>query len=240
MTTRRNLLIGALCAASAGAAYQLTPRRKVSLVGSAKLEQVVPATFGDWSSTDVGDPVALNTEDSLSAKIYNQLVTRLYVNRVTGQQVMMLLAYGATQTDDLQIHRPEVCYPAFGYDIVDSRNIALPVAGSVSLPARQMLARKATGAEAIVYWSRIGETLPQDGKQQRSDKLEAALSGYIPDGILCRFSCFQPETAVDVRAFIVQLLLAVAPDKRQMLIGTARAQALRGVAAPAAPAPVAS
>lgn len=233
--TRRNLVIGALCVASAGAAYAMTPRKRVSLVGTAKLEVVVPARFGTWASTDVGDPFALNTEDSLSAKIYNQLITRLYVNTATGQQIMMLLAYGESQTDDLQIHRPEVCYPAFGYDIVETRNIDLPILAGVVLPARQMLARKATASESIIYWSRIGETLPQDGEQQRRDKLTAALNGFIPDGILCRFSCVQPGTPADLRAFIVEMLTAVAVDKRKMLIGTARAQALRSVASPPLP-----
>jgi len=235
MTTRRDLIIGGLCAVSAGAAYAMTPRRKVTLVGEAKLEQVVPEKFGAWVSNDVGDPFALNTENSLSAKIYNQLITRLYINTATGQQVLMLLAYGASQTDDLQIHRPEVCYPAFGYDIVENKNVDVPILGRVSLPARQMLAQKETASESIVYWSRIGETLPQDGDQQRRDKLNAAMRGFVPDGILCRFSCVRPGTVADLQAFIVEILTNVAPDKRQMLVGTERALALRTLKPAATP-----
>src|SRR5690606_30134497 len=58
--SRRNVIIGLGCAASAGTAYAMTPRKRVSLMGPRQLDDLVPTEFGDWVSRDVGDALALN------------------------------------------------------------------------------------------------------------------------------------------------------------------------------------
>ena len=45
------------------------------------------------------------------------MLERIFISDVTGNEIMMMLAHGASQTNDLQLHRPEVCYPAFGYQL---------------------------------------------------------------------------------------------------------------------------
>ena len=61
--------------------------------------------------------------DSLAAKLYGETVGRIYTQASTGAEIMMLLAHGDTQSNDLQLHRPEVCYPAFGFAISNSTAI---------------------------------------------------------------------------------------------------------------------
>ena len=226
MIARRDLLIGAACLVGAGVAYELKPRRKVSLQGAAKLEQFVPRTFGEWTSRDVSDLVAPTTPDSLMAKLYEETVGRVYTHGSSHAEIMMLLAHGDTQSNDLQLHRPEVCYPAFGYAITNSQPIQLPLPGNVNLPARRLVASAPERQENIIYWSRLGEHFPINGEQQRLDRLSTAMHGFVADGLLARFSMLSadPRQAFNTTVgFIGDLVRTVPADKRLSLIGTQRA-----------------
>jgi EpsI family protein len=223
---RRDLIIGGACLLGAGAAFAAKPRRHVPLLKGGSLADLVPSTFGGWISEDVGDPLAINGPDSLSAKLYSQLVTRVYTNDAQSFQVMMLLAYGQDQTDDLQLHRPEVCYPAFGYALQTNVEIKLPVTGDVQLPARRLIAQSDERREGIIYWTRMGELLPASGREQREDRVRIAMQGIVPDGVLCRFSTTVSDPNDSWRAIqslVPALLTAVAPKNRAVLIGTERA-----------------
>ena len=160
------------------------------------------------------------------AKLYGETVGRVYQQASTEAEIMMLLAHGDTQSNDLQLHRPEVCYPAFGFAISQSQPIALPLPGGVTVPARRLVAIAPGRQENIVYWSRLGEFLPTDGAQQRIDRLKTAMHGYVADGLLARFSAFGSDPAPAfalVSQFIGELVRAVPAPRRVSLIGTLRA-----------------
>ena len=231
MTTRRNLLVGGACIAAAGSAALLQRRREVTLLKGAKLADVVPAAFGDWTSQDIGDPLAVNGPGTLSAKLYNELLTRAYVNSQTGMIVVALLAYGAHQTDELQLHRPEICYPAFGFALTRNEPMAVPLADGVTIPARELAAESEGRRESIIYWSRLGELLPQSSSGQRNARVETALHGIVADGLLSRFSVagdYPRDDWNNLSKFARELVFAVKPDRRNVLIGTTRANQIAG------------
>jgi EpsI family protein len=236
MIARRDLLIGGACLAAAGGAAALKPRREAPLLqGSTKVAALVPATFGDWTSQDIGDPYAVNGEQTLSSKLYNELITRAYRNAKSGVEVLMLLAYGRRQSDELQLHRPEICYPAFGYALVRNEPLTLPVGGQATIPARRLAAEAEGRRENIIYWTRMGEHLPQDARQQRIARLQIAMQGIIPDGILARFSVAGESPDRDWRtidAFVTELVANIAPESRKVLIGSERADQIKGIARP--------
>lgn len=230
MIARRDLLIGGACVAAAGTAYALKPRREVLLLPADRdLQEFIPTTMAGWIGQDVGDPMALNQEGSLAARLYNQVVTRLYTNSDSGAQVMMLLAYGAKQNDDLQLHRPEVCYPAFGFTLVANQRTQVPLRAGVTVPARRLVAENDAGRQYITYWSRLGEFLPQGGEEQREARFLNAFKGIVPDGVLCRFNVVAPSEALAWGALdklIQDLVGAMPPVGRRVLLGTERAAAL--------------
>lgn len=226
--SRRDALIGASCVLAAGGGLALKPRREAPLLKGAKMADVVPVKFGPWISEDIGDPYAVNGEGTLSAKLYNELVSRQYGNTETGERVFALFAYGGRQSDELQLHRPEVCYPAFGYDLTRNERTEVKVNGA-EIPARRLVAEAEQRSEMIIYWSRMGEMIPQNGGEQRRARLEIAMQGIIPDGLLCRFSTMNsdPTTAWDeLSKFISAMLVAVDPPWRKVLVGTALAAAI--------------
>jgi EpsI family protein len=224
---RRALVAGAFCVGGALLAHQLRPHRYVSLLRQAKLDDLVPKKFGDWTSDDVGDPLALNGPGTLSSKLYNQLVTRLYSDG-RGNRVLMLLAHGERQSDELQLHRPEICYPAFGYELLVNEPEQLPLGRQVALPARRLLARSSNDEERVIYWTRVGEYFPTTAGEQRRARFENTVAGIVPDGVLCRFSAAETSGAwAGLRVFLQQLVEATAPPGRRVLVGSARSLALQ-------------
>jgi EpsI family protein len=222
MTSRRDFLVSALCAASAGSAYALTPRERISLLGSTKLEAIVPKTFAGWRHVESDALVVPQSDDSLASKLYSQSVGRLYMHQ-DGSGVMLLIAYGDTQSDQLQLHRPEVCYPAFGFALLHNDAGQIAVGGNVKIPGRMITARSQVRTEQISYWTRIGEYLPTSNGEQRNAKLRTAFAGKIPDGVLVRVSSIEDDAekafALNAR-FAAALMSGIAPEHRAALIGT--------------------
>ena len=176
----------------------------------------------------MGDPLAINGPGTLSSKLYNQLVTRLYADG-RGSQVLMLLAHGERQSDELQLHRPEICYPAFGYALLKNEATSVRLASQVAVPARRLLAKSPSNEESVIYWTRLGENFPVSFDEQRTARFNDTLAGIIPDGILCRFSTADNTAAAWPRleGFVRTLVEATSQKGRPVLIGTERSGALR-------------
>jgi EpsI family protein len=229
MIDRRQVLFGGACLLSAAAAEGLRPRRRLSLLGGGILEEITPTKFGTWEEVKIGSVLQPREEGTLSAKLYSQIVGRVYQDRITGTFVMLALAYGDTQSDLLQLHRPETCYPAFGFTISDLEMTQVEFAGGAVLPTRSMVASAPDRVETVMYWTRLGESIPTSTAEQRIDKFKAAIAGYIPDGLLVR--CSTPgdgrrnELTIN-SSFLRNLILALAPVRRPAFIGTRLAHAL--------------
>jgi EpsI family protein len=232
MRNRRELLIGGACLGGAALAYGLRPRRRISLLGRAKLADLIPAKFGDWSSRDVSDLVAPATDGSLLSQLYGETVERVYRQEGGKQEVMMMLAYGADQSNDLQLHRPEVCYPAFGYRISRSQADTVAITPQVGIPCRRLVADAQDRRENVVYWTRFGEFMPVSVHEQHFDRLKMAMRGVVSDGLLVRFSVIESDSAASfstMDGFIPQLVQSIGVGSRSAVIGTERARALAAV-----------
>jgi EpsI family protein len=232
MTSRREFMIGGVCVAGAAAAYGFTPRERISLLGKAKLEDIIPKSFDNWRHVESDALVVPQSDKSLAAKLYGQSLGRLYVH-ADGSGVMMLIAYGDTQSDQLQLHRPEVCYPAFGFTLLRNEGGVINVGDKLDIPARILTARSQVRTEQISYWTRIGEFLPTSNGDQRTAKLKTAFEGKIPDGVLVRLSNIEDDagkaSALNQR-FAKAMVNSIAPAHRAALIGTALAEKANGKA----------
>ena len=231
MIVRRDLLLGAASVAAAGAAYQLKPRKRVSLLGDRKLESIVPMAFGQWAAEDFTNLVKPETVGKLAARLYSEMIQRIYHHEPSGSQIMVLIAYGDTQSDLLQLHRPESCYPAVGFQLLSSVESRIPLTPAVAIPSRRVVAVKGDRQENIVYWTRLGEYLPTGSWDQRDARLRTAMQGYIPDGGLFRFSALGDDRDGAFKlldGFVADMMKAVSPGGRRGMVGTKITRQLGG------------
>lgn len=219
---RRDVVLAGLGVSALALAEGLRPRKRLILLKGKSLDAALPATFGDWESQTASGLVAPEQAGRLARTLYSEIVQRTYLEKSSGAEVLLLVAYGDTQSDLLQLHRPESCYPAVGFTIELTQPLDLPLGDQVSLPARRVIATTEERRENIVYWSRLGERLPRDGEQQRADRLANAMEGYVPDGILVRCSVLGDSEGAfaTLQRFVPELLRATSGASRPALIGT--------------------
>ena len=191
----------------------------------------MPEVFGDWKA--VPQPFAqVSVSQGVETAFeqpYDQTVMRTYVNR-HGDTVMLALAWGERQRQDIKVHRPEVCYPAQGYSVLNlGPGSPIAVAGRAEpVPTVSMLAGpsdgRGSGLEAVRYWIRIGDSYSGDGLKARWYLLREGLHGRVPDGILVRASQRIRSTEDEAGAqrvmerFLVDLTAAVPPATLALLV----------------------
>lgn len=229
MIDRRATLLGGVCLVGAAAAAALKPHRRTSLLTAKSMESVIPTSFAGWGA-DAYQGVAKPKLEGLAASIYEEVVQRVFRDKTTGDEVMVLIAYGRSQSDLLQLHRPEVCYPALGFQVVSREVTQMALPGGPRLSLVDLVATTGDRRENISYWTRIGEDLPVTASEQRKVMLRDSLEGFIPDGVLVRCSVISedPAKAFDVlRRFIGAFLTAIPAAHRASLIGTTASNAMR-------------
>ena len=228
MTTRvrltRRWVIGATLAGAAVAGTALRPSRLlVEQRPQLDLEAAIPARFGDWRTS--GDVVPVQADPEALAKadrIYSHVLARTYVDRAD-RRVMLSIAYGGDQGNDrMQVHRPEYCYAAQGFEVRPIRDDGLATdAGSI--PVRRLLARRNSRREPITYWITVGDRAARPGLERKLAQLRYGLRGTVPDGMLVRVSSLESDTpsgyALHDR-FVRDLLGSVSPVARTRLIGS--------------------
>ena len=220
---RRDLLAGLACAGALGLAEWLRPRTPIVLMPKGgKLTQLVPAQLGPWVQGPEGDIVVPRTEGSLASRLYGDQLARIYYQPDLPNLAMMLsIAYGYTQSDALQLHRPEACYPAIGFTVGPARPMVLKVGGA-TVPAVALTATMGGRVEDVIYWTRMGQRFPRSESEQRKMRFANAIDGLVPDGALVRASAIRtdPETPVfgQVEGFMQAMGNALGADGRRVLL----------------------
>ena len=209
-----------------GLGHLMTPTTSMSPPGAVDLEAMVPKQFGSWTFvpsavTQVDLSVKRDGDEGSNTRVYDQVLMRTYRNP-QGQSVMLALAWGRQQRQEVKIHRPELCYVAQGFRIESSR--PLEGLGDGSVRGTTLLTASTRRFEPVIYWVRIGDTLSSSAWQTRLYILREGIAGRIPDGILVRTSQVmrngsQVEASLEVqRQFLADLVAAVPPAQRAVLV----------------------
>lgn len=220
MISRRTVL-PALALLGTAAAAGLWRPTQVSANEQWPLEEIVPQRFGEWSVIPHSKVVQPEEPDDLAREIYSQELSRGYRN-TDGAYIMLLMAYGPSQSEYLQLHQPEICYVAQGFRVKPVTGAPLLLQGGRELFLRRLSTWRAGRPEPVSYWTRIGDSITRSQLDRLLVKFHYGLVGLVPDGILVRVSSISQDLppAFELQdKFIVQMLQAVAPQSRRFLIG---------------------
>ena len=219
----RFLVIGIAMLVAAGLALELTPRERIADHGpKIDLETMIPKQFGVWKIDESVVPLMADPKQTaVLNKIYNQTLSRTYSN-TKGERIMLSIAYGGDQSDSMAVHKPEVCYPSQGFQIIKQANTILET-GFHSIPARHLVALQNNRVEPITYWMTIGDKVPGSGTNWKLEQLKYGLTGKVPDGLLFRVSSIstnQGHAFIEQARFIRELLKNSNLQARNRLIGS--------------------
>ncbi|WP_374692410.1 exosortase-associated protein EpsI, B-type [Accumulibacter sp.] len=221
----RNLILLVLMLAASGMAVALKPTKKIADQGpTVELETLIPKSFGEWREdiTSVAQTVDPQQKEMLD-KIYNQTLSRTYVS-MQGYRIMLSVAYGGDQSDAMQLHKPEVCYPAQGFILHGKQADSLQLQGGGMLPITRVSTSLGNRNEPITYWITIGDkVITSGGIQKKLVEMSYGLAGNIPDGMLIRVSSIDPDKALAYQMhdrFSNQMLAALPPEARVRMAGS--------------------
>lgn len=218
----RNFILMALMLAASGMAVALRPTQRIADQGpNVDLESMIPHAFSEWreekqSSTQIVDPQQQATLD----RIYSQLLSRTYVNN-KGYRIMLSIAYGKDQSKSMQVHKPEICYPAQGF-VLEKKQAGVLALNKGSIPVTRILTSMGQRIEPVTYWMTIADQVAKSDTSKRFIQLSYALTGNIPDGMLIRVSSIDPQVnnAYEIQnQFSAQMLESMSPKDRLRLTG---------------------
>jgi EpsI family protein len=221
--SRVNLLvIGAAMLCAAGLSFALKPAVRLSENAPAlRLEEMIPREFAGWRIDPNVMPIQVSPD--VQAKLdatYNQVLSRTYVSP-DGERMMLSIAYGGAQSDDLSVHHPEACYTAQGFQVL-APAIGQLVTEFGAVPVKRLFAVLGPRREPITYWITVGEQATHSPLQEKLSRFRYGLTGQIPDGILVRVSSIAEDREgayAQQGSFVRSMLAAMQPKDRVRLVG---------------------
>ena len=216
------IVLGASMLLAAWCTQAITPRIKLSdSRPHVVLADAIPERFGDWEvdRSQVAAVVNPSTVAELN-KIYAETLSRTYVNR-SGDRIMLSIAYGNDQRDNLAVHFPEGCYGGQGFAVEKTVQGILPTSvGNISVSRTQ--AKLNSRIEPITYWVVVGERAVPTSWDVKKTKLTYAFRGLIPDATLMRISNVTMDREGGYRLqeqFVNQMLASMSPTLRNHFAG---------------------
>jgi exosortase B len=219
----RHIALGLSLASGLGLAFALTPTIKVSELGPrVDLENMIPKQFGDWNFDPMVAPLQTDPETAATLdRLYNQILSRTYVDS-RNRRVMLLIAYGGDQSESMQVHKPEVCYPSLGFQIHNVTRGGLDT-GLGQIPVGRMVAVLGQRVEPVTYWMTLGDKIAEGGGGAwKLEQIKYGLTGKIPDGLLFRVSSITNNDGAAFQAqqdFTRDLIRALPEKDRARFIG---------------------
>ena len=185
------------------------------------LDGVLPDQFGDWR-IDPATTAFVRATDRRGAQgqLYDQVLERIFVND-RGERVMLSIAYGAQQSSDMQLHRPEVCYRAGGFEVGETRADVLVLAGR-DVSVTRLVARLPGRPEPITYWSTVGGRVDDGRQPSLAERFSRLRRRQRADGVLVRISSIEPDAPAAWQIhgrFARDMIAALSQEQRLRLLG---------------------
>lgn len=222
----KNWLIMILMIVTAFVANKMIPTELLSnTLPVIILEKSVPKEFGEWSALSGEQSLVVDpTQQAVINRLYSETLTRTYVNKA-GDVVMLSIAYGKNQQDGYDVHKPDICYPAQGFQVSQKKyqKLTLDEAGT-TLTVSTLLAIKGERIEPLLYWTTLGTKNYVSHWQKKVIEFNYSLDNKIPDGMIVRVSSLDSNKSLALKKqskFIHDLFKSIDGKERSRFFGTA-------------------
>ena len=144
---------------------------------------LLPASFGSWVmvASEKTDPKGLAFDDALARNLaLDSYTQRTYVDLATHRQITLLLEYRRLGRGAFN-HRPEACYPAYGYTLTGRTTTPIVYGGR---PAQAITTvadyqgHQGHDHQVLLYWFGTGARVESNFFKQQ---VEMALGRLQPD-----------------------------------------------------------
>ena len=221
-TLYRNILLMVFMVVASVLAIVFHPTHRIADDGPPmNLEAMIPKQFGDWHEQVQQSAQIINPQiEEVIAKLYTQTLSRTYVN-TKGEVIMLTIAYGSDQSDAKQLHYPEVCYPAQGFQVL-SNQVGTLQTDFGSIRVRRLLTVLGNRNEPLTYWTTVGNQVVVGTKETKLEQLRYGFKGQIPDGLLFRVSSITADFQsgfVTQQEFVNSLIKALSKQGRLQFAG---------------------
>jgi len=217
MTLLKSFLIAGMMLLSLLLAITLTPTEFLAdELPPIQLAEAIPEKIGDWvelpnQAQAIIDP----TQQEVINQLYSETLARSYVNN-EGYVVMLSIAYGKSQQDGVEVHTPDVCYPAQGFQISNKVISELTLSAKYKIKTRVMLSTKNERVEPIIYWTTLGRNIYNSHWEKKVIEFKYSVENKIPDGMIVRVSSIDSDSSHALKMqseFVKQLYNTMGSDK---------------------------
>jgi EpsI family protein len=220
MTRPQYYIIGLAMLAAAGLTVMLKPQNDIyTHAQKVDLEAVIPQQLGEWK-IDLSLPDIQPSGDVQASlkKIYSQTLSRTYINS-KGYKIMLSIAYGDGFDKQLDVHRPEYCYKAQGFEVGDSKDQTFKSTLG-NMPLRRLIAQQGGRIEPISYWITIGGETVSGTFNRKMLKIRRMLTGQVDSGMLIRVSSIDSDSIIAYRnqEDFINALVKNIPEKNRKLV----------------------
>lgn len=210
------MVVGSLLLGVSGQWYRIRAEHYAQYSASVPIPEgtlnQLPMHIGDWSGRD----------QPLSSRVVEVTDTEDHVNRVyfdtkSGGMVALFVGYGV-RFRDLAPHRPEVCYPAAGWVLLNVESVALPTADGQTLDCR-MLRFEQSGLGGVkinvlnyyivndTYWPDVSEI------RHRAAELDTGMRYVAQVQITAAHAVSEPDPA----SRLIDFARVAAPEIRRLI-----------------------
>lgn len=162
----------------------------------------VPLNIGQWEGQD--SEISEEVRKGIEA---DKVLSRVYTRPDSDYYMGLLVVYRKYGRRGF-VHRPEMCYPAAGWEIVKNGLTEVPYMGRKA-PAVKIIAERDYEREMVVYWFASGDRLEANYIRQQFrmalDRLVPEKYGWAFIRINCPIISTEDEALKEIRKFVRQV-----------------------------------
>lgn len=205
MTTSKkaSILLGILMCTVSVLAYTAKPTKLLANFAEREpLVKEMSVQIHGWreqlaDTAFVVDPTQLEVLNYL----YSETFSANYSDSANSS-IMLSIAYGKDQSDGRDVHKPDLCYPAQGFAVIEARDVQVALDDRRSIVVRYMKTQKGQRIEPLIYWTTAGNYLYQNKLEKKLVAFKYSTHNLIPDGMVVRVSMLQKAPEADLNTLV--------------------------------------